>query len=212
MKIRILIVTLLCLGLFCATATAAANNSTGNRIWDASQQPSLEYSWTPLSYSGFYYDLNSGEGSEMLTVKLDSYSDRSIEEDDLVYSTRPIETDFERDEWGSFQIIGFMAERYFAGYSGNTAFADEGSLIADGQLAKVLINDDDEKSLFTGSSLVLQEGYVLDVTEVDLNGNKVFISLKKDGVQVDSTVIAANQDYIYETRLGSTDDFPLIAV
>ncbi|HML25083.1 MAG TPA: S-layer protein domain-containing protein, partial [Methanomethylovorans sp.] len=143
---------------------------------------------------------------------LDSYSDRSIEEDDLVYSTRPIETGFERDEWGSFQIIGFMAERYFAGYSDNTAFADDVSLISDGQLAKVLINDDDEKSLFTGSSLVLQEGYVLDITEVDLNGNKVFITLKKNGVQVDSTVIASNQDYVYETRIGSTDDFPLIAV
>jgi S-layer protein (TIGR01567 family) len=213
MKIKILIATLLCVGLLSTTALAITfNNSTGNRIWDASQQPSLEYSWTPLSYSGFYYDLNSGEGSEMLTVKLDSYSDRSIEEDDLVYSTKPIETDFERDEWGSFQIIGFMAERYFAGYSGNTAFADEVSMISDGQLAKVLINDDDEKSLFTGSSLVLQEGYVLDITEVDLNGNKVFISLKKDGAEIDSTVIAANQDYIYETRLGSTDDFPLIAV
>ncbi len=211
MKIKILIVALLCLSLLSTTALAA-DGSTGNRIWDAAQEPSLEYSWSPLSYSGFYYDLDSGEGSEMLTVKLDSYSDRSIEEDDLVYSTRPIETGFERDEWGSFQIIGFMAERYFAGYSDNTAFADDVSLISDGQLAKVLINDDDEKSLFTGSSLVLQEGYVLDITEVDLNGNKVFITLKKNGVQVDSTVIASNQDYVYETRIGSTDDFPLIAV
>lgn len=211
MKIKILIAAVLCLGLLSATALAV-DGSTGNRIWDAAQEPSLEYSWSPLSYSGFYYDLDSGEGSEMLTVKLDSYSDRSIEEDDLVYSTRPIETGFERDEWGSFQIIGFMAERYFAGYSDNTVFADKVSLISDGQLAKVLINDDDEKSLFTGSSLVLQEGYVLDITEVDLNGNKVFITLKKNGVQVDSTVIASNQDYVYETRIGSTDDFPLIAV
>jgi S-layer protein (TIGR01567 family) len=93
-----------------------------------------------------------------------------------------------------------MAERYFAGYSGNTVFTKEVSLISDGQLAKVLIDEDDEKSLFTGSSLVLEEGYVLDITEVDLNGNKVFITLKKDGTQVDSTVIAANQDYIYKTE------------
>lgn len=213
MKIKILLATLLCIGLLCTTALAVtANNSTGNRIWDANQNPSLEYSWTPLSYSGFYYDLNSGEGSETLTVKLDSYTDRSIEEADLVYSTKPIETDFEHDDWGSFQIIGFMAERYFAGYSGNTVFTKEVSLISDGQLAKVLIDEDDEKSLFTGSSLVLEEGYVLDITEVDLNGNKVFITLKKDGTQVDSTVIAANQDYIYKTRVGSTDDFPLIVV
>ncbi|AGB49966.1 S-layer-related duplication domain protein [Methanomethylovorans hollandica DSM 15978] len=211
MKIKIFIVTLLCLGLLSTTALAA-NNSTGNRIWDAAQEPALEYTWSPLSYSGFYYDLDSGEGSETLTVKLDSYSDRSIEENDLTYSTRPIETGFERSEWGSFQIIGFMAERYFAGYSGNTDFTRDVSLIADGQLAKVLINEDDEKSLFTGSSLILEEGYVLDITEIDLNGNKVFVTLKKNGVQVDSTVIASNQDYIYKTRVGSTDDFPLIVV
>ncbi len=211
MKIKIFIVTLLCLGLLSTTALAA-NNSTGNRIWDAAQEPALEYTWSPLSYSGFYYDLDSGEGSETLTVKLDSYSDRSIEENDLTYSTRPIETGFERSEWGSFQIIGFMAERYFAGYSGNTDFTRDVSLIADGQLAKVLINEDDEKSLFTGSSLILKEGYVLDITEIDLNGNKVFVTLKKNGVQVDSTVIASNQDYIYKTRVGSTDDFPLIVV
>ncbi|MBC7086232.1 MAG: S-layer protein [Methanomethylovorans sp.] len=211
MKIKILMVTMFCLGLLSTTALAV-NNSTGNRIWDANLQPSLNYSWTPLSYSGFYYDLDSGEGSEMLTIKLDSYSDRSIERDDLMYSTRPIETAFERREWGSFQIIGFMAERYFAGYSNNTAFTKQVSLIADGQLAKVLINDNDQKSLFTGSSLVLKEGYVLDITEIDLNGNKVFITLKKNDVQVDSTVIASNQDYIYKTRVGSTDDFPLIVV
>ncbi|MCC7576054.1 MAG: S-layer protein [Methanomethylovorans sp.] len=211
MKIKLMIITLLCLGLLSTTALAA-NNSTGNRIWDAGQEPALEYSWSPLSYSGFYYDLDSGEGSETLTVKLDSYSDRSIEEDDLIYSTRPIETGFEHRDWGSFQIIGFMAERYFAGYSDNTAFTRAVSLISDGQLAKVLINDDDQKSLFTGSSLVLREGYVLEITEIDLNGNKVFVTLKKNGVQVDSTVIASNQDYIYKTRVGSTDDFPLIVV
>lgn len=211
MRIEVLAVTIICLSLLSTTALAA-NGSTGNRIWDAAHGPSLEYSWSPLSFSGFYYDLDSGEGSEMLTVKLDSYTDRSIEEDDLVYSTRPIETAFEHDGWGSFQIIGFMAERYFAGYSENTVFTKEVSLIADGQLAKVLINTDDKKSLFTGSSLVLQEGYVLDITEVDLNGNKVFITLKKNGMQVDSTVVASGQDYIYKARLGSTDDIPIIAV
>ncbi len=211
MKIKIFIVTLLCLGLLSTTALAA-NDSTGNRIWDAAQEPALEYTWSPLSYSGFYYDLDSGEGSETLTVKLDNYSDRSIERDDLIYSTKPIETGFERREWGSFQIIGFMAERYFAGYSENTVFTRDVSLIADGQLAKVLINENDQKSLFTGSSLIFKEGYVLEITEIDLNGNKVFITLKKNGVQVDSTVIASNQDYIYKTRVGSTDDFPLIVV
>jgi len=33
---------------------------TGDRIWDALTDPSNDYTWTALTYSGFYYDLDSG--------------------------------------------------------------------------------------------------------------------------------------------------------
>jgi hypothetical protein len=49
----------LILGLLCGTAAAQASNSTGNRIWDENAGESLTYTWTPQTYSGFYYDLNT---------------------------------------------------------------------------------------------------------------------------------------------------------
>ena len=194
-------------------ACAATNNSTGNLIWDADEGLSLEYSWTAMSYSGFYFDMDSGKGSEVLTVKLDSKTDRVIDDGDLEYSTAPIKTDFEQGDWGSYQVIGFMAEQYFAGYTSATKFTDDDvSLMADGELSKVLIDSDEKKSLFTGSSLVLEEGYELDIVEVDMNGNNLLVNLKKDGELIDMDVISGDDDYVYKKDLGSNEDVSIIAV
>ena len=205
---------LLLIAVFMLTSTAmAANNSTGNRIWDADENLSLNYTWTALTYSGFYYDLDSGEGSETLTITLDSDSDRGIGEGDLEYATKPIDTDFEYGDWGSYQVIGFMAERYFAGYTDDTEFADDSvSLISDGILSEVLRDDDDEVSLFAGSSLELEEGYELEVDEVDLNGDSVMVTLTQNGDDVDTGIVSSNDEYVYEKDIGTDDDVPIIVV
>ena len=192
----------LILGILCGTAAAQASSSTGNRIWDEKASQSLTYTWTPQTYSGFYYDLNTGEGSENLTVQLTKGS-RSIEANKLQYETKPIETGFEHKAWGSYNVIGFMAERYFAGYTKNSIFVkDDISVISDGQLSKVLIDTNDRKSLYTGSSLVLEEGYVLNVVEVNVNGDVVHVQLEKDGKVIDDGFISSNGDYVYKTKLG----------
>ncbi|HII79289.1 MAG TPA: hypothetical protein HA261_02545, partial [Methanosarcina sp.] len=80
------------------------------------------------------------------------------------------------------QVIGFMAERYFAGYTKNSSFVNKDvSAISEGQLSKILIDNDDKKSLYTGSSLILEEGYSLNIVEVDVKGDKVWVQLEKDG-------------------------------
>lgn len=185
---------------------------SGDRIWDADANQSLDYTWTALSYSGFYYDLDTGEGSESMTVHLESDSDRSIDEGDLEYETTPITTEFEYNDWGDYQVIGFMAEKYFAGYLDTTEFADANSIMSDGILSKVLIDENDKKSLYAGSSLTLEDGYALNIVEVDVNGNNVYVTLSKDGSQVDETIVKDNDTYVYETELGDTgDDVAVIA-
>jgi len=202
----------LVLGLLCETAAAQVSGSEGNRIWDENSDQNLTYTWTPQTYSGFYYDLDTGEGSETMTVQLTSGS-RSIDRNGLQYETRPINTQFEFGNWGSYQVIGFMAERYFAGYTENSSFIkDDVSVISDGQLSKILIDSNDKKSLYTGSSLILEEGYSLNIVEVDVNGNTVWVQLEKDGNVIDDGFLSANNDYVYKTQLGDTEDVPLIAV
>ena len=200
------------LGLLCETAAAQVSGSEGNRIWDENSNQNLTYTWTPQTYSGFYYDLDTGEGSETMTIQLTAGS-RSIQKDGLKYETRPINTKFEFGNWGSYQVIGFMAERYFAGYTENSSFVkDDVSVISEGQLSKILIDNDDKKSLYTGSSLILEEGYSLNIVEVDLNGNTVWVQLEKDGDVIDDGFLSSNSDYVYKTELGAAEDVPLIAV
>ncbi|WP_407282891.1 S-layer protein domain-containing protein [Methanolobus sp. WCC1] len=185
---------------------------TGDRIWDENaDQSDDKYIWDAKSFSGFFYDLESGLSSENMTI----YNiDRSLGDGDIVYQTRPVETDFENSDWGSYQVIGFMAEKYFAGYSDGTDIdgVDEVSLMSAGQLSKILLDDDDKESVYSGSSLILEEGYELNVIEVDVNGDSVYVTLTQDGDEIDSAVISSGDDYVYETDLGDADDVALIII
>ncbi|ADI74836.1 S-layer-related duplication domain protein [Methanohalobium evestigatum Z-7303] len=181
----------------------------GNRIWEEGM--SDYYEWTAESYSGFYYDLDSGISSETMSI---SDINSNIGEGELEYTTSPIETDFEHSGFGSYEVIGFMAERYFAGYIGeNTSFVNEDiSMMGDGQLSKVLMDSDERKSVFSGSALTLEEGYRLNIVEVDLQGDSVLVRLTKNGEEIETTVVSADDYYVYKKDLGSTDDVPIIAV
>ncbi|MDD4249938.1 MAG: S-layer protein domain-containing protein, partial [Methanosarcina sp.] len=183
--------------------------SSGNRIWDESLGMATTYTWTAQSYSGFYYDLDTGVSSEEMTI---TDIGRNINDGDIEYSTKPTETEFEYGTWGSYQVIGFMADKYFAGYSDNTSVSgvDDVSLISDGILAKILIDNDDKESAYSGDALVLEDGYSLNIVEVDVNGNTVWVQLEKDGDVVDDDFITSGQDYTYETELGEAEDVPII--
>ncbi|WP_440954059.1 S-layer protein domain-containing protein [Methanosarcina sp. Mfa9] len=180
--------------------------SSGNRIWE--EGLSTTYTWDALSYSGFFYDLDDGEFSEELTI---TNIERNIDEGNIEYSTEPMETDFEYNDWESYQVIGFMAEKYFAGYTENSTPVDEDiSLIKEGILAKVLTDTDDKESAYSGSSFILEDGYALNIVEVDVNGDTVWIQLEKDGDVVDDDFLSSNDDYVYEADLGDADDVPII--
>ena len=170
-------------------ATPEETEAGTDRIWREGVNPRGLYTWTPQSFSGFFYDLKNDVGTERLTIDLPS-SGRSIDSGGLTYSTKAQDTDFQFGGWGSYQVIGFMADKYFAGYNEGVASDTNRSLISDGQLRKVLVDSDNESTLTTGSALPLEEGYELRIKQIDINGNKVFLSLAKDGEEVDSKVVS----------------------
>ena len=167
--------------------------------------------WTPFNFEGFYYNIDENVSTESLVIK--ELDGRSIDDEMLVYSTKPELVEFERDDWGSYEVVGFLAEKYFAGYPEDTfGSSDSVSVLSDSTLSKVLIDEDDKKSLFTGSSLVLENGYSLKAAEIDVNGDSVLFELYKDGDLLDTGIVSSNGDYVYETELGGADDVPMIAV
>jgi len=175
-----------------------------------------EFTWTPYNFEGFYYDIDDDVGTEMMTIKISGGN--KIEEKDLIYSTKPQPVKFEFDAWGKYDVIGFMADKYFAGYNNQTEFTDEASAIGEGELRRVLMDSDDSRTIATGSVLSLEEGYELRIKQVDLNGNKVYLALAKNGKEVDSKVVTPSNDptdrssnYLYKINMGAEKDVPLIA-
>ncbi len=197
--------------------------ATGNRIWDASKpdQFSLTYTWNPMSFPGFYYDIKNDVGNESIKITLNGYTSRTVSKGNIVYTTTPDTVNFGYSVFGSYQVIGFMAEKYFAGYTQNTTppnpvpsttFAGK-SALGSGQLHKVLIDDDTKRTVSVGSTLTLQEGYVLKAKDIDLSARTMLISVLKDGNEVDSgTPLSAGQTYIYTKRVGSVSELPIIMV
>ena len=156
-------------------------------VYDKDVDSSLP-TWTPYNFEGFYYNIDEGIGTEKL--KIEELNDREIPSDKLVYQSSPQPVEFEHDEWGNFTVVGFMAEKYFAGYPDDTADGqiNDVSLLSDNVLAKVLTDSDDKESMYSGSALVLEEGYSLNIQEVDVNGETVWVQLEKDGDVVDDAV------------------------
>ena len=194
-------------------STSDETVSETDRIWREGKNP-YEYTWTPQTFSGFFYDLKNDVGTENLTVRLQK-SGRSIDSGDLIYSTYVQDMYFEFSGWGSYQVIGFMADKYFAGYKANDngIFDNDRSLINDGQLRKVLMDSDAESTITTGSVLSLEEGYELRIKQIDLNGNKVYLALAKDGEEVDSKVVSPeglkSATYQYKVDIAG-EDTPLV--
>ncbi|MCX9081972.1 MAG: S-layer protein domain-containing protein [Candidatus Methanoperedens sp.] len=198
----------------------AATYNKGNRIWDGDRYPddfSTTYTWNYQSFSGFYYDPKDGIGSEKIRMESIPRSHGTISKNNIIYTTEPQLVYFNHKDWGKYQVIGFMADKYFAGYKNHTIpeavdTFDDVSAIAQGQLHKVLYDDDTKKTISVGGTLALKDGYVLKATDIDLNGRTMFLVLLKDGTEVDSNMLRGGETYVYKKRVGGVEDLPLILV
>lgn len=185
--------------------------ASGYRVWEEGMPTT--YTWDSHSFAGFYYNLNENLGTEALTI---TRIKRTIDQGDLTYTSLPIEVEFEYSGFGKYQVIGFMADKYFAGYTRNSvlSYNEALSTLGSSHLHKVILDDDGKRILNEGGTMTLKEGYVLKMTEVDVSAGpgQVMVTLFKDGDVVDTDVVAGNDNYIYAATLGGVDDVPVLAV
>ncbi|WNY26287.1 S-layer protein domain-containing protein [Methanolapillus ohkumae] len=154
--------------------------------------------WTPQNFEGFYYDIDDDNvNTESITVKTDLTSTRTIAKDDLVYNSTVVTTDYNYSSWGDYQVVGFMGEKYFAGYDSSK------SMLKDGYLSKVLVDNDDKRNANMGQYITLEDGYAIKVSQIDLNGNSVQLLLEKNGKEVDSNITKSGQDATFERKIGN---------
>ncbi|MFA7375295.1 MAG: S-layer protein domain-containing protein, partial [Methanothrix soehngenii] len=77
----------------------------------------------------------------------------------------------------------------------------------------------DERTVTSGTPLALEEGYELSISAIDIDGNKVYLELSKDGAVVDSKVISPSADnagmkdktYYYKKDIGDSKDVVIVA-
>jgi len=111
-------------------------------------------------------------------------------------------TDYKFKDWGEYESVSMKGEKYFSRYveSANESrdlFLSEstGQNSLNGKyLEKVLVDDDSVMNLTSGTTLKLQEGYELAIKSIDIDGNKIYLELTKNGSVVDSKVISPSKD------------------
>ena len=181
--------------------------SSGKRIW--SDGMPTTYEWNARSFAGFYYNLDTGEGSEKMTI---TNIGRSLDRNSITYTTKTSNVTFAYDPWGDYQIVGFMGDKYYAG-SGSGSGSGNDSLMKNGNLSKVLVDSDNSTNYRVGQYIALEEGYSIRIDQISVNGNQAFLIIEKDGKEVASGVVNADRNgtFIYEKDLGKTK-VPLIRI
>jgi len=172
-------------------------------VWEPGEN--LTFTWTKENFDGFFYDTQGGTGKESLSIKLDNLTDRWIKQDNMVYSTNIEQVTAGYSPFGEYAVIGFIGEKYLAGFPRGNSNISSGGKINLGPLYKILADENIIHTLTRGSTLALNEGYVLEIR--DLNAAGVALSLKKEGIEVDKKTIDTGKNYIYKIR-----DRPIIAI
>ncbi|MFH0904934.1 MAG: S-layer protein domain-containing protein, partial [Methanobacteriota archaeon] len=185
----------------------------GNRIWDGSKDMSTTYSWSPMSFYAFYYDVDDNVGNETLQIRLNSKTDRTVPADRLIYTTVPENVNFKYNAWGTYKVIGFMADKYFAGYTDSTNIdeVDPVSTLNYKQLHKVLMDDKDSHTLRASTTYPLGDGYALNLKDIGA-GRVAMISITKDGGEVDNAIVDVGETYTFSKKVGSINNLPIIVL
>jgi S-layer protein (TIGR01567 family) len=187
------------------------------------------YTLTPSNFDGFYYDIDNDLGTEQLILTA-TYGNTFYEPEGVIYSTTAQKERFRFSDWGYFKVIGFLGEKYFAGYvldenippDYQIQYAksiDKDSLY-NGQLQRILMDDDREITIVSGTPLKLGEGYELSIKSIDINGNMVYLELYKDGALVETKAISPYMDnptmsdrtYYYKKDVGDQKELVIISV
>lgn len=167
-----------------------------------SQVATGDFTWSPQNFAGFYYGLDEDAGTELLTATLSNGEFSGSHPYGLSYQTTSQEIPFQFKDWGSYYVMGFLGEKCFAGYAewldSEEAYlfskSTDRSALAKGQLLKVLIDDDTEKTITTDTPLKLQDGYELAIKSIDIDGNNAYLELTKNGDVVDSKIVYPSRD------------------
>jgi S-layer protein (TIGR01567 family) len=143
-----------------------------------------------------YFDLDDKKGAESLNVYSGNFSegDLTIGEGNLTYTTEL----WSDPDTPTDLYIAWLGAKFFV--------VDNGT--GDWIISEKLVDEDDDDAhlLRVGESLSLPEGFALTALEIDVDGGEAWISLTKDGEEIDNEVVIEGLHFVYEEDLGASDD------
>jgi S-layer protein (TIGR01567 family) len=187
-----------------------------------------DFYWDANTFPAFWYQIGGGRSSEVLYIHNTWNSSArlqlgdTIPEGDLYYVSKPAIRRSKiggSDPAGTFMVNGVDLERYHLmglfGAQHVVMPADPASPSAGckpDEIARILIDSDDKKTMTTGEEWKFSGGWSLVVQQVDVKGNKVWLELKKDGETVDSEVLSTDASLTKQERTylyKDSDDNPV---
>jgi len=200
--------------------------------FDTNTTSSDEFCWDPTTFGGLYYSINKHKdlvasenwfGERLQYIETDGQNELGknnpgnnvIGEEELVYSTRQFPNKYKvvselgLDGSTTPSELGGMVF-YKIPWFGKPYVAVENDAT---QLANLVIDQDgsDKKILKAGDVWEIGKGYSLTVNQVDVEGNKVWFSLSKDGEELESGIVNAdgtvqNQTFTAKADFGDGKD------
>jgi len=139
--------------------------------------------WTADSFGMLYYDLENDFSTERLELNLDDEIDW-IREGGLVYESSPVRIPYKNPEMkdygenafnGGYSVLGWDGEKY--------------AYLGDNQgIVNILMDDDNDRRLYSGEEWDLGEGYTLRVD--DIKSDRVYLTVLRNNVAVYSSIIS----------------------
>ena len=189
-------------------------------VYDNSDVSALtgDFYWDANSFSGFWFPIKPGLSSEVLyfhnTVNSSStiQAGDEIAEGDLYYVSKPQMKKTKIgacDNGGTYVVDGVDLKKYYLmGFFGSqhVVMPEDSSDLSAGckpdKIAKILLETDDDvkKQMFSGEEWELAGGWSLVVKQVDVEGNKVWVQLNKDGKEIDTSIVSGDMDLAKQER------------
>jgi len=145
-----------------------------------------------------YYDLDEGEGNEVLEFTIDN-DNQEINDTNFVYNT----TIYPRDNDWNKPYIAWLGAPYFV--------VDNES---DFYLSELIWDDEttDDILLRVGETLTLKEGVTVTPQEIDVDGGEAWFSVSQDGEEVESSVTKEGTafEWLADLNDNGEDDNPVV--
>ncbi|HEX7445700.1 MAG TPA: S-layer protein domain-containing protein, partial [Methanothrix sp.] len=132
----------------------------------------------------------------------------------ITYTTVSQSKKFEYEDWGHYNIIGFLGKSFFVSYMDDSPLQHaqkDANLLSDSRLGRVSIDSGERKKIQNGGTLSLEDGFEAKFY-IDKSCNKTLIELYRNRTFVDRNYLSVPGTYVYRKSLANVDDIALLAL